>query len=251
MNSSTSKKSFSGFPNLEKHYPGTELELFRKAFNWKKIIKSLLEPYLTGEILEVGAGIGGSTHILCTGKQKRWICLEPDPNLAEEIKYKIAFGELPPYCELRIGTIVELNSEEKFDSILYIDVLEHIQNDRQELMTAEKHIKPDGILAILAPAHQWLFSPFDKAVGHYRRYNRTRLQKKIPSSLSCKEFKYLDSIGLFASMANKIFLKRKVPSDQQIMTWDKAMVPISRKLDPILGYRIGKSVLGVWKKVYK
>jgi SAM-dependent methyltransferase len=233
----------------ELRYPGSELELFREATNWKNTIKLNLSPYLSGEILEVGAGIGGSTKILCDGKQKRWVCLEPDKQNVKKIKHEIEFQNLPSCCEIRNATISDLNKDEIFDSILYIDVLEHIENDLMELHQAEKHLKPGAILAILVPAHLYLYSVFDAAIGHYRRYNQKQLQQIIPLSLCQKEIKYLDCIGLFASLANKILLKKMLPDKNQIRIWDKAMVPISRKLDPIFGYRIGKSLLGIWKKI--
>lgn len=248
MNKNSQTRIYSGHFNPEKHYPGLELEIFKKAVNWKNLVKKLLRPYLTGDVLEVGAGIGGSTRILCTGEQQRWVCLEPDAGMAKKIKSDIDAGILPSCCEIRPTTITGLNTEEKFDAILYIDVLEHIRDDKLELEIAGNHTRPGGVIAVLAPAHQLLFSVFDNEVGHYRRYSRVQLQKIFPSSFFNREFKYLDCIGLFASLANKYFLKRKTPSQKQIIAWDKTMVPLSRKLDPITGYKFGKSILGVWMK---
>jgi hypothetical protein len=64
--------------------------------------------------------------------------------------------------------------------------------------------------------------------------------------LSCKKLIYLDTVGLAASTANRLFLKSAMPSNSQIQTWDRLMVPLSRGIDPLLGYRVGKSVLGIW-----
>jgi hypothetical protein len=93
-----------------------------------------------------------------------------------------------------------------------------------------------------------LFSEFDKAIGHYRRYNKKMLVKAIPSELQKIDLRYLDTIGLFASLANKWFLKQDYPKLKQIKFWDNYMIPISKIVDFISFYLIGKTVVGVWKK---
>ena len=68
-------------------------------------------------------------------------------------------------------TIESITDAAPFDTILYVDVLEHIADDAAELARARRLLTPEGNLVVLAPAHQSLFSPFDAAVGHYRRYD--------------------------------------------------------------------------------
>lgn len=101
---------------------------------------------------------------------------------------------------------------------------------------------------MLAPAHQWLFTPFDEAIGHYRRYTRRWLRAAAPDGLALSRLVYLDSIGMLASLGNRLVLKSSMPSSGQIAAWDRLMVPLSTLADPLLGYSIGKSVLAVWKK---
>ena len=74
---------------VSKDYAGKELDLFAEAWNWKSYYSSFLRPYLEGNVLEVGAGIGGATIFLCDGSQDSWVCLEPDAKLAKRIKLKI------------------------------------------------------------------------------------------------------------------------------------------------------------------
>jgi hypothetical protein len=57
----------------------------------------------------------------------------------------------------------------------------------------------------------------------------------------------LDGVGLLASLANRIVLKSGAPTKSQIRFWDTCMVPLSRVVDPLLGYRVGKSIIGVWR----
>jgi hypothetical protein len=129
-----------------------------------------------------------------------------------------------------------------------MDVLEHIADDLSELAEAIDHLDAGGHLIVLAPAHQWLFTPFDNAIGHHRRYSRASLRSVAPGDLSVVRLVYLDSIGMFASLGNRLVLRSSMPSPRQIAVWDRLMVPLSRAADPLLAYSVGKSVLGVWKK---
>src|SRR6185503_3856669 len=129
-------------------------------------------------------------------------------------------------------------AQPSFDTILYIDVLEHIEDDRRELERAACRLKPGGRIIVLSPAHGWLYSPFDKAIGHCRRYTTTMLRELTPPALRIEKAFYLDSVGLLASSANRLLLKQSMPRPKQLKVWDKLMVPCSRLLDPITGHRL-------------
>ena len=227
-------------------YVGSELDLFAGATHWKSYVRSHLRPHLSGDILEVGAGIGAATATFNDGTQRRWVCLEPDRALANRIKLSIPAKLMN--CELVVGTLLDLKPEELFDGILYMDVLEHIEADADELARAATHLKPNGSLVILAPALPWLFTPFDAAIGHYRRYTKSSLRSIAPQGLGEKKCIYLDSVGLLASLANKLFLRSPTPSKAQIRFWDRSMVPISTFADRALGCAIGRSILVIWQK---
>ena len=228
----------------ESSYIGSELEIFQHAVNWKRYYGKLIKPYLGKEVLEVGAGIGATTEILLTGEQTRWVCLEPDSSLVAEIVKKIANGSLPPICEPRVGDISSLGENERFDSAIYIDVLEHIQDDKAEIARTAKHLRPGGHLIVLSPAHQFLYTPFDKAIGHFRRYSRASLAKGASGAgLETERTVYLDSVGTAASLANKLLLRSPMPSRNQIMFWDRVLVRASRFVDPLLFRAVGKSIL--------
>ena len=232
----------------EQAYKGGELQLFARAGRWKQYWSSQLRPYIQGAVLEVGAGIGANTLRLRGGSERRWVCLEPDPQLVAALRVQLAGTPFEWTTEVVTGTLESLEAEERFDSILYIDVLEHIENDRGELERAARHLTPGGHLVVLAPAHAWLFSPFDQAIGHFRRYTAPALTELTPPGVWMVKAFYLDSVGLLASAANRLLLQQSLPTDRQIQTWDRFMVPCSRLLDPLTGYLVGKSVVAVWQR---
>jgi SAM-dependent methyltransferase len=229
-------------------YIGNELDLFEQAIVWKNYYAKFLKPFLKGRILEVGAGIGGTTGTLCDGSQDSWLCLEPDPELYSKLDKKIKKHELPACCYSMKGVTADLPANETFNAILYIDVIEHIEDDSEELARAKTLLDDNGYLIILVPAHQSLYNEFDKAIGHYRRYDKKMLAAAAPKELPLIDMKYLDSCGLLASLMNKYFLKQDYPTLRQIHFWNRVIIPVSKPIDFILGYRAGKTVIGIWQK---
>jgi Methyltransferase domain len=234
---------------MSDRYIGSELELFSAATHWKAYFSEVLAPYIGERVLEVGAGIGSNTPYLANGRVREWTSLEPDDSLLRQIASQAAPDELPFVWRVISGTISAVDPAALFDTILYIDVLEHIADDRAELARAASHIGVGGNLVVLAPAHQFLFSPFDASIGHFRRYNRATLRALTPDHCRLRYASMLDSAGFCASLANRVLLKASMPTSGQIAFWDDVLVPISRILDRLTGYNLGKSVVAVWDRL--
>lgn len=229
-------------------YVGTELDLFAAVKNWKSYWSHAIQPFLVGDVLEVGAGIGSNTAFLDFGGTGRWVCLEPDAGLASLLNANIREIKSRRSYECVSGTLQDLEASSKFDSILYIDVLEHIEDDRAELTRAASRLRAGGRIIVLSPAHQWLFTPFDAAIGHFRRYNRRSLRGVSPPGLRLERLVYLDSAGLLLSSANLLLLRQSMPTKGQLRIWDEWVIPVSRVLDKCLFHRVGKSIVGVWRR---
>lgn len=230
-------------------YQGTELELFRNAINWKRYYGKRLRPFIAGEVLEVGAGIGGTTAYLCAGTEQRWTCLEPDPTLLDRLRRSYPddrVNGVPLRTEL--GTLGDLPSAARFGTIIYIDVLEHIENDAHELEMAAAHLDPGGHIVVLSPAHQFLYSEFDRAVGHFRRYSSRQLRGLTPPGARLVRSEYLDSVGALLSLMNRLLLKQQQPRTEQIALWDQYVLPVSKVTDYALGRLIGRSVVAIWQR---
>jgi len=225
-------------------YQGRELDMFAHAKRWKAYWASNLRKWVYGDVLEVGAGLGVNTILLQNHTVRSWHCLEPDAELGSHLNAAIANLQL---CSATRGTIRSM-TERRFDSILYIDVLEHIASDHDEIAMAAGLLRPGGHIIVLSPAHQFLFSNFDASIGHYRRYNRRSLRACSPSGCNLETIFYLDCVGVFMSLANRILLRQSTPTLKQIQTWDSHVVRISQFFDPLLGYRFGKTIVGVWTR---
>jgi hypothetical protein len=70
----------------------------------------------------------------------------------------------------------------------------------------------------------------------------------VPVFLRAEKLIYLDAAGMLASAANRLLLSSAMPTERQILTWDRLLIPVSRIIDPIFAGRLGKSVLGIWRR---
>lgn len=229
-------------------YIGKELELFAAARNWKSYFTSELARYLGMRVAEVGAGIGSTTlAFAATGNREAWWCIEPDRSMADTLEGSRASQALPGYCHVFRGVLADLPPAPQFDTILYIDVLEHIEHDEDEMRTAAERLLPGGRIIVLAPAWQHLFSDFDRSIGHHRRYSKASLARFQIAGLQLEAAFYLDAMGYLASLANRILLRQSMPTPSQIDLWDNRLVPVSRWMDRLIFNQIGKSVICVWQ----
>ena len=232
---------------MENTYIGNELDLFKNATNWKNYFSKKIKPYIKGDILEVGAGIGTNTKYLIHDNVniKSITCLEPDAILCEEMKLNHLNDKIDAK-EILNGTIEDVNKQ--FDTIIYIDVLEHIEKSKEEIELIKKRLNTDGQLIILVPAFNFLFSEFDSKSGHFRRYDKHILKNEVNNTLKLQKTFYLDSLGVIASLVNKYILKKGTPSPANIYFWDKKIIPFSKFLDIISFNTFGKSLIGIYQK---
>jgi len=227
-------------------YVGAELELFQRARNWKRYFASHLEPFVRGRVLDVGCGMGANAEYLLNERVTSYTFLEPDPGLLSMVAAHVRSTVLVN-AERILGTTEDLPGR-RFDTILYIDVIEHIEAPQAELLRAYDLLEPGGHLLILVPAFNVLFSPFDKAVGHHRRYDKSMVRAELPVGLELVRTVYLDSLGFFLSLGNKALLRKDLPSAKQIRTWDRMVVPCSRIADNLVMHTFGRSLVCIAHK---
>jgi len=224
-------------------YPGAELDNFDKATIWRKYIFFQIKKFIKGNVLEVGAGIGSFTNNYKNLPNKITLSEIDQENLSL-IKKK--------FKDTKINFTGDLtkNIKSNYDTIMYLNVLEHIENDDKEVVDAFEKLNPHGYLIILVPAHNKLYSKFDKAIGHFRRYDIDFFKKINLQRSKLIKLCYLDSAGYFLYYLNKVFFKEEVyPSKFKILIWDKVFTPLTFFLDIILMYKFGKNILYIIKKL--
>ena len=227
-------------------YAGGELPLFLEAHRFHQYYVDLFGECIVGNVLEVGGGQGAITRHLLECKPQRLTVCEPDADFAAILRDR--FGEV---AEIVPGRLDDVPAEAgSFDAIVYVDVLEHIGDDQDEVRRAALRLKLDGTLVIGGPAHSWLYSPFDAAIGHWRRYDRQSIEALVRASglLRLERFKYFDSVGMVLSFGNRYLARRSMPSRKQIQFWNNVILPMSRGMDCVLRHRFGKSFVAVARR---
>ena len=193
-------------------------------------------------ILEFGAGIGSLAQIWVKHKGIKPICLEIDSKLKQIIQDR-GFECHPGLKDI----------EDQFDLIYSSNVLEHIEDDQKALEGLYQKLKPGGALALYLPAFQCLYSDFDAAIGHYRRYEKKDLISKLKkANLTIEKCEYADCIGFFAWLTTKrkkYDENSKVDNVAKLRFYDRYIFPISKLLDMWgMKYIFGKNLLVIAKK---
>jgi len=144
-------------------------------------------------VLDVGCGEGA----LLAELQKRGkdvTGLEPSAELVRRA------GERYPGISVAAGTVENMADAlgvHTFDTIVMVDVLEHVKDDCAALTTLRTHLQKDGSLVIVVPAYQWLYGKRDKSIGHYRRYTAATLRSLLEKQgFSIKTMRYWNMLGV-------------------------------------------------------
>ncbi len=222
-------------------YPGKELEIFDKAVIFQKYIHWLIKKYIKNKTLEVGAGLGSFTKTYINNVENINLT-EIDQGNFDVLKNKFNDQKIKVFSK-KIQDI-----DDMFDTVIYLNVLEHIEKDVDEIDFALSKCKKDGYLVILVPAHQKLYSNFDREIGHFKRYDKNFFKRNYKNA-ELKKLIYVDAMGYFLYFLNKIlFSKESYPSSIKVQIWDKLFTPITFFIDFITGYKFGKNILCIIKK---
>jgi 2-polyprenyl-3-methyl-5-hydroxy-6-metoxy-1,4-benzoquinol methylase len=155
-------------------YPEIVTEHFDDASLHINYCLSFIKKYLREEILEVGGGCGSFTKIYYNKKIKSLTITEVDKKNLNSLKKRFK-----KYRNISITNKNINKINKKFDTIIYLHVLEHIKNDKKEILEATKKLKKNGHLIFIVPAHPKIYSRLDKLVGHYRRYEISFFKKSF------------------------------------------------------------------------
>ena len=225
-------------------YSGWELNFFDKSKNFRNYQFSLIKKYLKNKILEIGPGNGTMVDQYISKYFSDISVSEIDKKLNKTLVKKFKNKKNVKIYKKKINEF-----KNKFNSIIYSDVIEHIKDDKKEIKLALKRLNKNGHLIIMVPAFQYLYSEYDRSIGHYRRYKKSffvNFAKK--NKIKLVETLYFDSIGFAFLMLGKLInTKNKKNVGLGAFIWN-LLVPISRVIDKVIAHSIGKSVLCVYRK---
>jgi glycosyltransferase involved in cell wall biosynthesis len=222
------------------------LQSMRRARGLNRWILEQFQTYIGQRVLEAGCGIGNFTELLL--ERDRLICVDNDPLYVEMANWRL--GHLENVRTLRrdlsvVAAYIELKPE-RIDTIVCLNVLEHIAPDEQVLRAYFDVLEPGGHAIILVPAHMWLYGPCDEALGHVRRYTQTELHSKMQAAgfdvVMMEEFNRMGVPGWYV---NKLLGRRDLnPRQMRAFEW---LLPIAKVMEAMKLGR-GLSLIGVGRK---
>ena len=207
-----------------------------------------IEQAVGNRVLEVGSGTGNITQFLCAG-DRDVMATDVVPGYRNELHRR--FNGNP---RLSIGTfdLTATASEEfrafRFDTVVCLNVLEHIEDDLFALEQMRQVLAPGGRLALLVPAHRLLYGEFDRAVGHFRRYERSEITALLRrSGFAVHELKFFSLLAMLPWFINgRIFKRDYLPVGQANLA--NRLVPLL-KLEKLIGPPCGLSLIAIAQKV--
>ena len=220
-----------------------EFAALQKADNYRAALLAEFAPFLAGHVLEVGAGIGQLSETLLQKTEiKRLISIEPDARFASRLRNKF------PQLELIQGTIDDVPAAVPIDTILSVNVLEHIEADEHELSSYRRRLaERRGTLCLFVPARPEIFAPIDRDFGHFRRYTRTELKSKLETSgFTARRLVYFNLLGYFAWWWNFHLLKKRSFAATQVQFFDRCIFPLQHRFEAhVLRPPVGMSLLAL------
>ena len=233
-------------------YIGKDLEAMSFAVNYHRWILEEFRPYVGDHVVEVGAGTGNFSKLLL-GESPRTLALVEPSAMFEHLQRNISAidteTELTLYNSIFRNVSAEIAGKRRPDTIIYINVLEHIENDAEELRAIYQTLAAGGRCLMFVPALQSLYGDFDREVGHFRRYGKKALEEKCRSAgFNVERSRYFDFVGILPWFIKYRILKSNSLSAKSVDAYDKVAVPFVRKFEAILPTPIGKNILAVLKR---
>ena len=211
-------------------------------------------PHLRGKVLEIGAGIGSIAERY-VDQVDDVLLIEPARNLHEKLARRF---ENKPNVRTAHAFLDDVVGKEfrglrvddaSFDTVIMVDVLEHIEDDAGTLRTLYRLLKPGGKLLIFVPALPVLFGAIDASIGHFRRYTRRSLLRVVEGGgFRIQTLRYFDLLGTVPWFINGRILKQKTVNDEGLRFYDRVVIPICEAVDRLTGPRIGKNLICVADK---
>lgn len=235
-------------------YPGRELEAMDGAANYHRWILGIFKPLLGQHLVEVGAGLGSFSKLILEQHQCKTLALvEPSNDMYERLVPNANRLGATTQIDTYHGTFPEaaplIMAKEAPDSIIYVNVLEHIAEDEVELETIRSTLVDGGRAFLFVPALPWLYGAFDERVGHLRRYRKQELEEKLRrTGFKMVVSTYFDLPGIAPWWLKYCLLKSASMEPGGVRLYDRFIVPAARRIESFISPPIGKNVIVVAEK---
>ncbi|MEO5335377.1 MAG: class I SAM-dependent methyltransferase [Magnetospirillum sp. WYHS-4] len=229
-------------------YEGGDLEALSTLHRYRRWIVDSFRPELKGATVEIGAGIGNFADELLP-HASRLDLIEPTPRLCKAMEDRFAGNERVAIHAEFLEAWIAGAPAGHYDSVVLVNVLEHIEDDAAALAEIYRILKPGGHLFLLVPALQLLYSRLDALVGHHRRYHLPELAARVDQAgLAVVRARYFDVMGVLPWLILNRILGFTEFKPGMASLYDRIFVPITRRLETLVAPPFGKNVVLVARK---
>lgn len=247
------QKFFAGQePAADSHFGALpELEALADAANFFDWIAEGFAGAVGPSTVEVGAGLGTVALAITDRYPTDLLALEPAANVFPKLVARLADHPRITPQQATSGALLSSGAAGRFDTAVYVNVLEHIEDDAGELQVARQLLTPGGHLCILVPAMPSLYSAIDHKSGHYRRYTKAALRNKIEAAgFAIERIDYFDAASVFPYWLMYRVLGTDTLGAGSNAFYDRVIVPISRAVQRVLVHPpFGKNLIVVARRV--
>ncbi|HEX6037532.1 class I SAM-dependent methyltransferase [Longimicrobium sp.] len=225
-------------------YASSELDAMASAPNYYQAILSFFQPHLGRSVLEVGAGIGTFSALLAGAPGVEQLgLLEPAGNNYPLLRERFAHD---PRVRAVHGYLEQHTADFSVDSVVTVNVLEHVPDDAAFLRAARSVLRPGGRLLIFVPALPAIYGSLDTVFEHHRRYTRRTLRAALEGAgFGVPVLRYVNLPGVLAWFVTGRVLRKKTLNPRDVATYDRLVIPWLMKLERHWSPPLGQSLLAV------
>ena len=204
----------------------------------------LVAPYLGRSVLEVGSGMGYFAEKLAESGRDRLVLSDPDRRCLERLRETYADRPDVEVVELALPGRIDIG--DPVESVVAMNVLEHIEDDAQALRDLAGVVVPGGRIVLWVPAYMQLYGDFDRKVGHFRRYTPATVRAAVErAGLAVR---HVRPVNLLGGIAWWLAVRRGgagSPDARLVWLYDNIVVPTSRTIERAVRPPFGQSVICV------
>ncbi|HEX9703920.1 MAG TPA: class I SAM-dependent methyltransferase [Gemmatimonadales bacterium] len=222
------------------------LEALAAAPQFNRWMFDRVRRWIGHHVLEIGSGIGNLSSFLLD--RRRLVLTDTASDYLDRLRER--FGTYPnvEVARLYLPTVDGPLAAERFDSIVCLNVLEHVADDLGSLVAMRGLLAAGGRLIVLVPALPALYGTLDRALGHVRRYTAGELRAKFQDTgLKMRHLEYFNLAGIPGWwLTGRVLCRELIP--QASLRWFDALVPLFR-LERLLPWRVGQSLIAIGEAV--
>lgn len=204
----------------------------------------VVEPFLGRSVLEIGSGMGYFSEKLVESRRDRLVLSDTEDFCLERLRRIYADNPTVEVESLPLPGKVNLSGQ--VDSVVAMNVLEHIEDDVQALKDLAEVVRPGGRIVLWVPAYMQLYGEFDRKVGHFRRYTPKTIRESVErAGLRVQKVRPVNFLG---GIAWWLAVRRGgagAPNRRLVWLYDNVVVPISRTVERVVRPPFGQSVICV------